>query len=107
LGGRVSGRVTPPPAPGADEIAVLSGVTLSEVAEMQIGAKGEFAFGRVPPGRYLVSIFPTPPGFGSLTVDVKEADITALEIKRPQTYLVSGRVATPSGPIPNGLPPMV
>jgi hypothetical protein len=85
----------------------MSGVTLSEVAEIPVGAKGEFAFGRVPPGRYLVSLFPTPPGFGSLTVDVKEADVTALEIKRPQTYVVSGRVATTSGPIPSGLLAMV
>jgi hypothetical protein len=103
LGGRVSGRVTPPPAAGADEIAVMSGVTLAEVAEVPVGANGQFAFGRVPPGRYLVSLFPTPPGFGSLTVDVREADIAALEIKRPTTYAVSGRVVTTSGPIPNGL----
>jgi len=107
LGGRVSGRVTPPPTAGSDEIAVMSGVTLAEVAEIPIGAKGEFAFGRVPPGRYLVSVFPTPPGFGSLTVDVKEADITALEIQRPKTYTVSGRVVTTSGPIPVGLLAMV
>ena len=103
LGGRVSGRVTPAPAAGADEIAVMSGVTLAEVAEVPVGANGQFAFGRVPPGRYLVSLFPTPPGFGSLTVDVREADIAALEIKRPTTYAVSGRVVTTSGPIPNGL----
>jgi hypothetical protein len=34
IGGRVSGRVTPPPAAGLREIAVLSGVSLSEVSEM-------------------------------------------------------------------------
>ena len=107
LGGRVSGRVTPPPAPGSDEIAVMSGVTLSEVAEVNVGPTGQFAFGRVPPGRYLVSIFPTPPGYGSLTVDVRETDVTALEIKRPTTYAVSGRVVTTSGPIPVGLLAMV
>jgi len=103
LGGRVSGRVIPPPAPGSDEIAVMSGVTLSEVAEVQLTSDGRFAFGRVPPGRYLVSVFPTPPGYGSLAVDVREADVTALEIKRPTTYAVSGRVVMSNGPIPNGL----
>jgi len=103
LGGRVSGRVTPPPAQGSDEIAVMSGITLSEVAEVALGANGQFAFGRVPPGRYLVSVFPTPPGYGSLTVDVRETDVTNLEIKRPTTYAVSGRVVTTSGPIPTGL----
>ena len=103
LGGRVSGRVVPPPTQGSDEIAVMSGVTLSEVAEVQLTADGQFAFGRVPPGRYLVSVFPTPPGYGSLTVDVREADITALEIKRPTTYGISGRVVMSNGPIPTGL----
>jgi hypothetical protein len=103
LGGRVSGRVVPPPAQGSDEIAVMSGVTLSEVAEVRLTGDGQFAFGRVPPGRYLVSVFPTPPGYGSLTVDVRDADVTALEIKRPTTYMVSGRVVMSNGPIPNGL----
>jgi hypothetical protein len=103
LGGRVSGRVTPPPMQGSGEIAVMSGVTLAEVAEILVSADGQFAFGRVPPGRYLVSLFPTPPGFGSVTVDVGEADIASMEIKRPGTRVVSGRVVASSGPIPTGL----
>jgi hypothetical protein len=107
LGGRVSGRVTPAPAQRSGEIAVMSGVTLAEVAEVPVGTDGQFAFGRVPPGRYLVSLFPTPPGFGSLTVDVRDADVTSLEIKRPSVYVVSGRVVMSSGPIPNGLLAMV
>ncbi len=102
IGARVSGRVTPPPA-AAGEIAVLSGVTLAELAEVPVSADGQFAFGRVPAGRYLVSIFPTPPGFGSVAVDIREADSTTLEIKRPPTHVVSGRVVTSSGPIPRGL----
>jgi hypothetical protein len=102
VGGRVAGRVTPTPQ-GAGEIAVLSGVTLAEVSEVTVGTDGRFGFGRVPPGRYLVSLFPTPPGFGSLVVDVREADVTALEIKRPPVHTVSGRVVTTSGPIPTGL----
>jgi hypothetical protein len=103
VGGRVAGLVTPAPAQGSGEIAVLSGVTLAEVAEVAVGSDGRFGFGRVPPGRYLVSLFPTPPGFGSVVVDVREADVAALEIKRPPVHTVSGRVVTSSGPIPNGL----
>jgi len=103
IGGRVAGRVTPSPAQGSSEIAVLSGVTLAEVSEVTVDNDGRFGFGRVPPGRYLVSLFPTPPGFGSIVVDVREADVTALEIKRPGVHTVSGRVVTSSGPIPNGL----
>ena len=103
LGARVSGRVTPPPAAGSNEIAVLSGVKLAEVAEIPIAADGSFVFGRVPAGRYLVSVFPTPPGFGSLAVDVRDADATSLEIKRPPVFQVSGRIVTTTGPIPNGL----
>ena len=103
IGARVSGRVTPPPAAGAGEIAVLSGVTLAELAEVPVAADGQFVFGRVPAGRYLVSLFPTPPGFGSIAIDIREADATALDIKRPPTHLVSGRIVTSGGPIPRGL----
>ena len=103
IGARVSGRVTPPPVAGTGEIAVLSGVSLAELAEIPVAADGQFAFGRVPAGRYLVSIFPTPPGFGSIAVDIREADSTALEIKRPPTHVISGRITTTSGPIPRGL----
>ena len=103
VGGRVSGRVTPPPTAGSGEIAVMSGVSLAEVAEVPVGADGQFAFGRVPPGRYLVSLFPTPPGFGSVAVDVHEADIPSLQISRPPVRTVSGRVVSSRGPIPNGL----
>ncbi len=103
IGARVSGRVTPPPAAGSGEIAVLSGVTLAELAEIPVSADGQFAFGRVPAGRYLVSLFPTPPGFGSIAIDIREADATSLEIKRPTTHLVSGRIVTSGGPIPRGL----
>jgi hypothetical protein len=102
-GAQVSGRVTPPPAPDTGEIAVLSGTNLAEVAEIAVGADGRFVFGRVPAGRYLVSLFPTPPGFGSLAIDLRDADATALEIKRPPTHSVSGRVVTSGGPIPKGL----
>jgi hypothetical protein len=103
MGARVSGRVTPPPAANANEIAVLSGVTLAEVAEIPVGADGQFVFGRVPAGRYLVSLFPTPPGFGSLAVDLRDTDATALEIKRPPTQTISGRVVMSAGPVPTGL----
>ena len=103
IGARVSGRVTPPPSAGSGEIAVLSGVTLAELAEMPVGADGQFTFGRVPAGRYLVSIFPTPPGFSSTAVNVQEADVTTVDIKRPPTHAVTGRVVVTNGPIPNGL----
>ena len=103
IGARVSGRVTPPPSADAGEIAVLSGVTLAEVAEIPVGADGQFVFGRVPAGRYLVSLFPTPPGLGSLAVDLRNTDATALEIRRPLTQAVSGRVVMSAGPVPKGL----
>jgi hypothetical protein len=103
IGARVSGRVTPPPSADTGEIAVLSGVTLAEVAEIPVGADGQFVFGRVPAGRYLVSLFPTPPGFGSLAVDLRNTDATTLEIKRPLTQTVSGRVLMSAGPVPKGL----
>jgi hypothetical protein len=103
IGARVAGRVTPPPAPGSGEIAVLSGVSLAEVAEIAVAADGRFEFGRVPAGRYLVSLFPTPPGLGSLAVDLRDTDATALDIKRPITQQITGRIVMSAGPVPKGL----
>ena len=102
-GGHISGRVTPPPSPGSGEVAILSGVSIAELAEVPVEADGRFTFGRVPPGRYLVSVFPTPPGFGSILVEMKEADADGIQIRRPTVYTVSGRVVPTAGPIPYGL----
>ncbi len=99
-GARVSGRVTPPPAAGVREWATLAGTTLGELVEVPIGADGRYEFGRVPPGEYLLSIFPTPPGQASMHFSVKDQDATSLEMIRPTVRRVRGRVAVDRGPLP-------
>ena len=64
-GGRVAGRVDVPPAPGAQERAILSGLALGELLETPVSADGSFTFGHLPNGSYLLSLFPTPPGMPS------------------------------------------
>ena len=49
-GGRVSGRLDSPAAPGVQEKAVLSGVALGELLESPIAADGSFTFGHLPKG---------------------------------------------------------
>ena len=100
LGGRVAGRITPPPAPGAEEKAVLSGVKLEDVIETPIGADGSFEFGHMPHDTYLLNVAPTPPGLGSIAFQLRDDDLTTLQFMRPPTHVVSGRVVVDRGPLP-------
>jgi hypothetical protein len=100
LAGRISGRVVPPPDPGVQENAILSGVYLTELVETPVHADGTFAFGRVPEGTYLVDLFPTYPGLNSILFDVSDKDVSNLELKRPRLYTVSGRFNVARGPMP-------
>jgi hypothetical protein len=100
-GGRVNGRVNPPPAGGVQEKAVLSGVDLGELLESPIGADGSFAFGHLPTGSYLLSLFPEPPGMASRTLRVETSD-TRVDLVRPTVRNISGRVVVQKGPLPYG-----
>jgi hypothetical protein len=93
-GGRISGRVSTPPAPNSQEKAILSGVALGELLEVPVGTDGSFTFGHLPKGSYLVSIFPTPPGMPSRAFQVGEADVR-LDLARPTLRTVSGRIVAP------------
>ena len=61
-GAQVSGRVTPPPAPDTGEIAVLSGTTLAEVAEIAVGADGSSCSDAFRPGDISSAFSPPRPG---------------------------------------------
>jgi hypothetical protein len=100
-GGRVSGRVSTPAAPGVQEKAVLSGVALGELLESPIGADGSFTFGHLPKGAYLLSLFPAVPGMPSRTFRVEESDVR-VDLARPTLRNVSGRVVVQKGPLPYG-----
>ncbi len=100
-GGRVSGRVNSPAAPGVQEKAVLSGVALGELLESPIGADGNFTFGHLPKGAYLLSLFPALPGMPSRTFRVEESDVR-VDLVRPTLRNVTGRLVVKSGPLPYG-----
>jgi Carboxypeptidase regulatory-like domain len=101
-GGRVSGRIDKPPTAGVPEIAVLSGLALGELLETPVGADGSFSFGHVPKGSNLVSLFPTPPGMPSRGFQVGETD-TRVDLVRPTTRRVSGRLVAQKGSLPRVL----
>lgn len=102
-GTRVSGRITPPPATGAQEFAAVAGVGLGEILETPVGPDGTFELGRIPPGEYLLNVFPNPPGQASLSFRVEDRDVTALTLVRPAVRTVSGRIVVDKGPLPDGL----
>jgi hypothetical protein len=90
-GGRISGRVSTPPAPNSQEKAILSGIALGELLETSVGQDGSYNFGHLPKGSYLVSLFPTPPGMPSRVVQVGETDVR-VDLVRPTVRTVSGRI---------------
>jgi hypothetical protein len=103
LAGRISGRVTPPPASGVGERAILSGVLLTDLVDAPVRPDGTFEFGRVPAGTYLVDLFPTVPGLQSVLFDIGERDVNTLELKRPKLQTITGRIEVERGPLPSAL----
>jgi hypothetical protein len=93
-GGRVSGRVSTPPAATSQEKAILSGVSLGELLETPVGADGSFTFGHLPTGSYLLSLFPTPPGMPSRPFQVGVTD-ARIDLVRPVVHRVTGRLVGP------------
>jgi hypothetical protein len=102
-GSRVRGRITPPPASGRQERAVVSGVELGEILEAPVNADGTFELGRIPEGEYLLSFFPPPPGMASIPFQVTGQDVAALAGVRPPTRTVTGRIVVDKGPLPPAL----
>jgi hypothetical protein len=103
LGGKVSGRVTPKPDSPGQMKAVISGGGLDGFLEVPVSADGAFEFGRVPTGPYLIDLYPTPPGMAAFRVRVGDKDVTGLELVRPPTHMVTGRIVVQNGPLPRAL----
>jgi len=93
-GGRVTGRVSTPPAANSQEKAILSNLVLGELLETAVGADGSFTFGHLPKGSYLLSLFPTPPGMASRPFQVGETD-ARIDLVRPIVRTVSGKIVAP------------
>ncbi len=102
FGGKVSGRVKP--NTNEEQVkATLLGGRLEELLDVPVTADGTFEFGHVPPGTYLLGLFPRPPGLASVVVKVGDADVSGLEIVPPPTRAVTGRIVVQNGPLPHAL----
>lgn len=103
LGGKLSGRINANLATIGSKTATLTGGKLDEILEVPLAADGAFEFGHVPPGLYLLSVYPPPSGMASVPVQVGDADITGLQLVPLPTSVVTGRIIAENGPIPWGL----
>jgi hypothetical protein len=103
LGGKVSGHVTPKLDTSLQTRAVISGGGLEGFVEVPVSPDGAFDFGRVPTGAYLIDLYPTPPGMAAFRVRVGDKDTTDLNLVRPPTHTVSGRIVVQNGPLPRAI----
>lgn len=103
-GARVTGRITPPPFADTPERAVLSGVAIGDLLDTPVEPDGRFDFGRIPEGEYFVSLIPQPPGLDGRPFRVGAQDALTLDLSRPPTQAVTGKLVVQNGPLP---PPIV
>ena len=101
-GGTISGLVNTGNRDPELKVTLLGG-KLEELLDATIEQDGSFRFGHVPPGTYLVGLFPRPPGFSSLVVPVNDRDVTGLVLAPPPTHTVTGRIVVDNGPLPHAL----
>ena len=103
LGGKLSGRINADMKALGPRTATVTGGTLEDLLEVSVKPDGTFEFGHVPPGKYLVSLFPPTPGIASYPVTVAESDISGVELTPMPTKEVTGRIIVRNGAIPHGL----
>lgn len=103
LGGKLSGRINADMAALGPRTVTITGGHLEDLLEVPVSSDGKFEFGHVPPGKYLVSLYPPTPGIASYPITVGEADVSGVELVPLPTKKVSGRIIVRNGPIPHGL----
>ena len=103
LGGKLSGRVKADMSTLGPKTATVWGPPLEDLLEVPVKPDGTFEFGHVPPGKYLVSLYPPTPGIASYPVTVAEADVSGVELVPMPTKTVSGRIVVKNGAIPRGI----
>ena len=103
LGGTVSGHVKTSGPRDPQLKATLLGGKLEELLDASIAADGTFEFGHLPPGTYLMGLFPRPPGFSSAVVKVGDRDVPGVELVVPPTQTVTGKIVVQNGPLPHAL----
>ena len=102
-GSIVRGRIVPAPFAGTQERAVLSGVTVGDLVDVPVNGDGTFEFGRIPNGEYFLSLIAQPPGLPAKPFRVTDQDVTTVELARPPTLPLYGRIVVQNGPLPRAL----
>jgi hypothetical protein len=102
-GSIVRGRVVPPPFADTQERAVLSGVTVGDLVDVPVNSDGTFEFGRIPGGEYFLSLIAQPPGLPAKPFQIANQDTVSIELPRPPTRPVPGRIVVQNGPLPRAL----
>jgi hypothetical protein len=103
LGGKLTGRVVADMRTLGQRTATITGGKLEDILEVPVQPDGSFEFGHVPPGKYLVSLYPPTPGIASFPVTVGDADVSGVKLVPLPTQTVTGRIVVKNGPMPVGI----
>jgi len=103
LGGKLSGRVDANMTALGPRTATITGGKLEDLLEVPVRPDGTFTFGHIPPGKYLLSLYPPTPGIASMPITIANDDISGAELEPLPTKKVSGRIVVKNGSIPHGL----
>jgi hypothetical protein len=103
LGGKLTGRVVADLRTLGQRTATITGGKLEDILEVPVRPDGSFEFGHVPPGKYLVSLYPPTPGIASYPVTVGDADVSGVTLVPLPTQTVTGKLVVKNGPMPVGI----
>jgi hypothetical protein len=102
FGAKLSGSVKADMAVLGARTATLIGGKLEDLIEVPVKPDGSYEFGYVPPGNYLVQMYPPTSGMPARRVTVGNESVTGVELIPLPTQTVTGRLVTKKGPIPVG-----
>jgi hypothetical protein len=103
FGGKLSGRVKADMKTLGERTATITGGKLEDLIETPVHPDGRFEFGHVPPGAYLVSLYPPTPGIASYPIKVGNEDVSGVELVPLPVHTVKGRIVSKNGPLPRGI----
>lgn len=102
FGAKLSGSVKADMAVLGARTATLIGGKLEDLIEVPVKPDGSYEFGYVPPGNYLVQMYPPTSGMPARRVTVGNDNITGVELIPLPTQTVTGRIVAKRGPLPVG-----
>jgi len=102
FGAKLSGSVKADMALLGPRTATLVGGKLEDLIEVPVKPDGTYEFGYVPPGNYLVQMYPPTSGMPARRVTVGNESVTGVELVPLPTVAVTGRIVTKRGPLPVG-----